>query len=267
MPLKYDDFYNPFGKGQAVVSFKPKIDELKQKYFEKISKDILVSCVYNKNKEKYTFFFKIPSEENSEYGTPIFYDTILEFTTKHPKSNVNDADLKLYDIRIFSNSPGFTFTFDYVLKHKYDALAKCVPFNYYSLVALTKQPEIRNKQQIMTIEKTTWWSLFHLEHNGYLMKETLNTILSKNNESYYVKKIKSQPAKLKELKDEKELIRQAKLAAKQRVGMKPNEQFKTKESTLKDNSLNYSNKDKKLINNFRNILKLKKNTNILAKKW
>ena len=45
----------------------------------------------------------------------------------------------------------------------------------------------------MTIEKTTWVSFFHLYHNGYLNKETLQTLVSKNNENYYLRLVESQP--------------------------------------------------------------------------
>lgn len=214
MPLKYNDFYHPFGVGSSIMNFKPKIDELKNKYFEKISKDILVSCIYNKNKERYTFFFKIPSEGNDKYPSAIMYDVVLEFEGKSPKTDVNASDIRNYDIRIFSNSPGYVFTFSYVIKHKYNALAKCIPANLLSMVALKKAPEIKNQVQLMTIEKTTWWALFHLDHNGFLIKETIGTILSKENEYHFIKKIMSQPAKLKEINDQKNVIREEKLQEK-----------------------------------------------------
>jgi hypothetical protein len=210
MSLTYDSFYYPFGKGSAILSVEPKIKELKIKYFDKISKNIFVSCIYNKSKDSYTFFFKIPSE-NDEYLTSILYDVVLEFVPHDKKVNINESSLKNYDINIFSNSPGFTFTFDFVITHKYHAMATCIPNNYISSIAVQKAPEIRNTYQLMTIEKTTWWAFFHLDYNGYLNKETIKTLLSNDSINTFIRKIKSQPEKLKEINEQKSILKEQKL--------------------------------------------------------
>ena len=61
MSLRYDDFMNPL-KGNAAFNLKTKIGEYKEKYFTSISQDMLVSCVYNKSRETFSFFFQIFSE-------------------------------------------------------------------------------------------------------------------------------------------------------------------------------------------------------------
>ena len=214
MAFTYDSFYHPFGKGSGIANFNQKINELKDKYFKYISKHIMCSCVYNKFRDSYTFFFKIPSEENDQYPTDIFYDVVIEFIpNKQQKAALKNAtSIKNYDIKIFSNSPGFVFTFDYVVKHRYNGFPTCIPFTMYSRVALTQPPRIKNTIEVMTIEKTTWWSFFHLEHNGYFDKDTINTILSNKNESFYIKQMISQPLKLKEVQEMKKLVSDAKKA-------------------------------------------------------
>lgn len=211
MSLTYDSFYYPFGKGQATFDFSNKVKDLKNKYFEIINKAILVSLVVDEKKDIWDFFFKVPSCENGQLLTDIFYDTIIEFVpnNKNKQACKNASNLKSYDINIFSNSPGFTFTFTYVIKHRYNAFPKCINNNYLSKIALQKAPVIRNINQLMTMEKTTWWSLFHLDYNGYLNKDQAKSLIGKENKlNFYLKKIESQPEKLKELQELKRLTKE-----------------------------------------------------------
>lgn len=223
MSMTYDSFYYPFGRGQATFDFSKKIKELKDKYFTSINKGILVSLIYDQKHDIWDFFFKIPSEENGVNITDIFYDTVIEFVpnSKNKKGCENSSDLKPYDINIFSNSPGFTFTFTYVIKHRYNAFPKCISNHYLSKIALQKSPDVRNINQLMTMEKTTWWSLFHLDYNGYLDKTQAKTLLSKENINFYLKKIETQPEKLKELQEIKKLTREERA----KLGNKNTKQF------------------------------------------
>ena len=211
MSLTYDGFYYPFGRGQATFDFSKKIKELKDKYFTSINKGILVSLVYDKKHDIYDFFFKVPSEDNGKLLTDIYYDTIIEFIPdpKNKQGCLNASGLKDYYINIYSNSPGFTFTFTYVIKHRYNAIPKCVTYNLLSKVALQQAPVIKNQYQLMTMEKTTWWSLYHLDYNGFLNKEKALTLINKDkNINFFLKKIESQPEKLKELQEIKKLTKQ-----------------------------------------------------------
>ena len=208
MPLRVNDFMNPF-KGNSAFSIKPKIDALKKEYFETYAKKIYCSCVYNERYDRYTFFFKVPSSGNDKYPVELMYDIIIEFNPpKNDKKVVQPkADLNEYDIYIYSNSPSFVFTFDYVIKTQY-GFPHCIGWMHLSKVAITKPPRIRNTLQIMTVEKTTWMCFFHLAHNGYLTKELINTLISSGkNEAFYMKHVASQPEKLKELKDLMELMK------------------------------------------------------------
>ena len=211
MSLTYDGFYYPFGRGQATFDFSKKIKALKDKYFTSINKGILVSLVYDKKHDIYDFFFKVPSEDNGKLLTDIYYDTIIEFVPdpKNKQGCLNASGLKDYHINIYSNSPGFTFTFTYVIKHRYNAIPKCVTYNLLSKVALQQAPVIKNQYQLMTMEKTTWWSLYHLDYNGFLNKEKALTLINKDkNINFFLKKIESQPEKLKELQEIKKLTKQ-----------------------------------------------------------
>lgn len=240
MALTIDNFLTPM-KGNAAFNLNNKISEYKKKYFDKVAKDILVSAVYNKHKETYYFFFKIPSEENDKYPTAIMYDVMLEFSpnkTTSKETAKNMADLKLYDIYAYSNSPSFIFTFDYVMKHRINGFPKSLPFNYLSRVAITKAPKVRNTYEIMTVEKTTWWAFYHLYRNGYLTKEVITSILSKNNENYFIKKMMTQPQKLKEIKDLNDIMKEAKL--KEKAAKNANPKTYKKISPVNKDPMTYS---------------------------
>lgn len=260
--LNVDDFINPM-KGNAVFNLKPILENYKKHYYEYYSSKIKVACVYNKYTDRYMFFFKVPSESNDKYPTEIDYDVIIEFdppNSSKPSAKAS-ADLKPYNIYIYSNSPSFVFSFDYVIKHKF-GFPKCLPSRYLSNIACTRPPEIRNRYEIMTVEKTTWVAFFHLYHNGYLNKETLQTLVSKNNENYYLRLVETQPEKLKEIKAMQEMVRDT----------NKKERMKTKQSS--NNDKRYIQKAS-ILNNplthvFRNTLQTRKlekiknkNTNIL----
>ena len=208
--LHVDDFLTP-NKGNAAFSVKNKLEDFKQLYFTKISKDLLVSCTYNKRKDRWIFFFKFPSESNDKYPTPIMYDVMIEFDPTS-KNDVNVASLNSYDIYIFSNSPSFIFTFDYVIKHKI-GFPKALPGKYLSNIAISKPPKIRNTFEIMTAEKTTWICFFHLYRNGYLTKSVAEQLISKDkskNEDFFIKQMETQPNKLHEIKLMNDLMKEAK---------------------------------------------------------
>lgn len=272
MSLTYDGFYYPFGRGQATVDFSKKIKELKDKYFSSINKGILVSLVYDKKHDIYDFFFKVPSEDNGQLLTDIYYDTIIEFAPnpKNKQGCLNASGLKDYDINIFSNSPGFTFTFTYVIKHRYNAVPKCIGYNLLSKVALQKAPVIKNQYQLMTMEKTTWWSLYHLDYNGFLNKEKALTLINKdnNNVNFFLKKIESQPEKLKELQEIKKLtkIERDKLKQNQnKVHKEYNKPLTVTEKREIVKNLNHSMKFSFKVKPTRNILK--KNMNFTGFKF
>lgn len=242
MALTIDNFLKP-AKGNAAFNLNDKINDYKKRYFEKIAKDILVSCVYNDHRESYTFFFKVPSEENDKYPTAVTYDVMLEFLPNKKLGKTAckaQSDLNNYEIYVYSNSPSFVFTFDYVIKHKFNGFPRALPNNYLSHVAITKAPEIRNLYQIMTVEKTTWWAFFHLYHNGYLTKETIKTIISKNNERYFINKMMTQPKKLKEINDLKIIMKEEKLKEKAGKSNRENSKHYSKISPENKDPLTYS---------------------------
>lgn len=214
--LNYDNFMQPM-KGQAAFSLRGKLEEYKRLYFELYAKELLVSCVYNKRYDRFTFFFKIPSAENDKYPTAIMYDIVIEFDPNKKLKDAlkNSASIKDYDIYIYSNSPSFVFTFDYVVKHRY-GFPHCIPYSHLSKVAVTQAPEIRNTFELMTVEKTTWMCFYHLVYNGYINNKELAKSLSipGKDEGFYMRRVETQPRKLKEIKELHDMMKEAKAKQK-----------------------------------------------------
>lgn len=252
--LKYDNFMKPY-KGNTAFNLNPKLEEYKKKYFDKFVKDILVSCVHDEKHDRWTFFFKLPSEENEKYPTALMYDIVIEFRPGQMIKKHSDtlADLSQYDIYVYSNSPGFVFTFDYVIKWKFGGFPLCIPSNYISKVAVQQAPVVRNTFEIMTVEKSTWICFFHLVHNDYLIKSVCNKILSGKKESFYVRNIATQPQKLKEIKDLQNIVREEKLRQKAMVNSdsknftKGGNDSNTKSSFLENFKENFSVKNNKIV--------------------
>ena len=218
-PLTSDDFINPL-KGNAAFNLRERMKEFQQSYFEKVSKDLLVSCVYNEKNDRYMFFFKYPSG-NEKYPTSLYYDVILEF---NPKKTIKDdfralASIKDYEITMFSNAPSFVFTFTYVVNRQI-GWPRCMPKNLLSRTAIIKAPKVRNVYQILTIEKTTWICFWHLYYNGYMAKNLINSVMSTKKEDYFINQIVSQPAKLKEIKVLEGLAKEDKLKSKAEANKK-----------------------------------------------
>lgn len=99
---------NPSGKGSAVMSAK---EMYKERYSKKLNLIMLrEGNKYNytlyKSKDQYTYYIhmKIPSEVIKNF----YYDIVIEFSTTNPAYSVGNS-LDKYDIKVFSNSPDFTF--------------------------------------------------------------------------------------------------------------------------------------------------------------
>lgn len=225
--LNFDSFMNPM-KGNAAFSIKTQLQAYKELYLTKISKELLVSCVYNKRYDRWMFFFKYPSENNEKYPSNIFYDIMIEFDPQR-KSDAAAATLNTYDIYVYSNSPSFVFTFDYVMKQQV-GFPKSLPKSYLSKIAITKPPKIRNTFQILTAEKTTWICFYHLYRNGYLNKDIAKQLISDKTktEDFYIKNMQTQPEKLQEIKSMQDLIKNENKAKKE------NDKSKTIKTYRKD---------------------------------
>lgn len=137
---------NPMGKGDATLGQNRKVivSTLTEKYDNLTNhKDIKMKCYIASIAipTKYYIHLIIPSE--TERGNT--YDVIFEFTKDKDKPMVN------WDVRVFSNSPSFAYTFAYVyLKNDLmiKSLAKKLGKEFVKI-----EPSVRNRYKIVSYEK------------------------------------------------------------------------------------------------------------------
>lgn len=158
----------------------------------------------------YILYFKIPSETVPE----LLFDVVLQFT---PLSNA-DAELTInhYSVQVFSNSPGFTFTYAYI----YNKEGILIDFlrNKISSTAITTPPVIRNNEEIIGFEKSVYYALLYLKAMGYTYKSNLRRTSQIIKEtSFLIRNVKSSESKMLEynnLKKKYKLLQQEEKAKK-----------------------------------------------------
>jgi len=267
--LNITNFHNP--NGGYVFQSKLVINNLLDRYSRFISKDI--SLKMYRDGSSYIFVLKIPSEKNYKYRENIFYDVIVEFFTAGVDKPEELKSIKDYSMRVFSNSPTFTFMFTYTYS-KIDALYKKISIELYNKKALTDKPKITNPRAFLGIEKSIFYSLRKIyEVTGYHKDKIDKQIidLGKNDINFkfpgdIFKDISSQEDKLQEIINV-EKIRIKKVKANKSDRVKSVNIGKNK--VIEDVDLNKNKLKSSLSNNKLNTTKLNSklsNNNLFASK-
>jgi len=248
----------PFGPGASAVSLKYIEEELLKRYKENIEQYITYVKIYKEKNGNYYIYIKIPSENNIVCEKKVFYDVIIEFIAD--PNVVTNKSIDQYSVKVFSNSPSFMFIFTYVYNKK-GILLDIVPKKYYSKIALTQPPEIKNKMELLGIEKSLWFAFTYIKHNGLLNKEKLDTKIEKTSIKKIIKEIKSQEDKYKErIKQNDTRIKKEK---KNTYNETTQQEIITKRAT--NNNITYSLKND-MKNNNKNELKSSLTNSLQTKK-
>ena len=184
---------NPTGKQSAYMASRERIKlDLESRYYKLLKK---VKGNFNFNlyvdKNNYLFHFKIPSEKFDD----LFYDVLINFIpidVENEKSNM----LNNYSVKLFSNSPAFTFTYTYVLNMN----GLLIPFikSKCNKLALTKRPRIKNPVEQYGFEKSIYFASLFIKENKLLFKESLRQYTKSLNEKKILRSIKTDMEKLNE---------------------------------------------------------------------
>lgn len=162
---------NPMGKGDATLGQNRKVivSTLTEKY-EKLTdhKEIKMKCYIASIAipNKYYIHLIIPTETERDNT----YDVIFEFTKDLGKPMVN------WDVRVFSNSPSFAYTFAYVyLKNDLmiKSLAKKLGKEFVKI-----EPNVRNRYKIVSYEKYIFFGAKYILdskilNDGQFMKKAM----------------------------------------------------------------------------------------------
>ena len=145
-------------------------NKLIKKYNEYMAThETLPYTVYlDKGKDLWLYHFNIESSADPE----VIYDVVIEFDVTNPRDDKiirQDPNLKNYEIRLFSNSPGFTFTYAYAYNHHkilIPSLAKKFPEK-----VLKEKPTRNNPEMAIGYDYAIFFVLYFLHLNDYHLRK------------------------------------------------------------------------------------------------
>ena len=158
---------NPTGKSSANVARRDRIKADLTARFHKLYKErkkgFSVTFFKLKRDKKIVGHIKVPSEELNK--TSMHYDVLIEYS--YPESardlpnSVNFDSLKYMAIKVFSNSPNFTFTYAYVFNQA-DLLIDWMK-ERLSRQSLEEEPVKRNPDMGFGFEKSIYFAMLYLQ--------------------------------------------------------------------------------------------------------
>lgn len=206
---------NPMGKGDSsipnrqslILSLSAKYDTL----IDNKEKEIQMKIYRNGIKGDYYFHLIIPSETKRKNT----YDVVFEFRDPN-KEHVKDLSLGNYEIRVFSNTPSFAYTFANV----YDKEGLIIDFLKPKLGKKIFQlrPEVRNRYGIVNYDKYLYFGARYIIESKMLNKAFLDMRSHNDNNLRFRSNIRT----LNDIMEEYKLAEQ--------------ELRKTKKSSAKDSS-------------------------------
>ena len=147
-----EEFYrNPAGTGVTSMTIGTLKDSYRRRYEYMISKGKRFNCtVYKEHDNSYYYHIIVPSELNLND-----YDVVVHLSTIDGGNN-----MKKWNIRLFSNSPAFTFTYAYV----YNENGLLIPWlkNKFNKETFSELPTERNPDILISYDKSIFFALHHI---------------------------------------------------------------------------------------------------------
>lgn len=150
---------NPSGKGAVIPGKAVLLMDLDKRYNELTKNDGISEKIYN-HKDIYYFHIITKTESEERDNT---YDVVLKFEPVD-KNMLKDGSLKNYIMKVFSNSPSFTFTYAYVAGLNGILIEELM--DKFDVNILGQPPISRNPSLLFSYEKTIYFACkYLLEHN------------------------------------------------------------------------------------------------------
>lgn len=146
----------PLSVNERGMINKDKIKRILKTDYARISRHIKLLSVINKDKKFLEFIVKVPSEVFLE---KLSYDVVISVDISKGLNITNNSDIKVY-----SNSPNFLFTFAYVYHQE-----SFIPEEYLvnvGKVALSQAPTTTNPKRILGVDKSIWFAINYLASTG-----------------------------------------------------------------------------------------------------
>lgn len=130
--------------------------------------------LFKDSNSKFVVYIKVPSESAKNF----FYDVVLEFESNESKV-INSATIRDYNVRFFSNEPGFIFNFCYSFIQNglfFDDMESKV-----GKLAKSQAAIVTNKNNQVGYCKSIYFAYLIMEQRGLWNKELFQAKYSKAN--------------------------------------------------------------------------------------
>lgn len=195
---------NPTGKSSAFMASRGRIiEDLNVRYIRLLNKYKKFKFRTFKIKNEYLFLFEIPSETYDG----VVYDVALSFYPPSPEVE-EDKTLARYNIKLFSNSPSFIYTYAYVINKA--GLMVDLFKNKCGELPLKDAPKIKNPVEIYGFEKSCYFAALYIKENKLYQKSDISNNLFVFDKIKMQMKVKTIEGKLFEIKNAKEKIKREK---------------------------------------------------------
>ena len=146
------------------IIIKNKLKDRYVKYIRK-NKNIPVIPYYDKDNNTYLFHFRIVSDSKED----VFYDVVIQLSTKNSKF-INESHIVNYDnIKVFSNTPGFTFTYAYAY-NKYGLLVPSLVDKFDGNI-LEEKPQKTNPRVGIGFDYSIFMCIYFLQINKFYLRK------------------------------------------------------------------------------------------------
>lgn len=261
--MNINDFLkNPVGKGAVIPGKNFLLQNLDSRYKQLMDRHEFEVNIYKK-KDKFFFHFIIMTEDPDRENT---YDVVVGF---YPTTTQKlDTSIKRYDIKLFSNSPSFIYTYAYVAKENKMLIVDF--YNKFDVNVLKKPPVSRNPGKTMGYEKSIYYACKYLvEHNNMLNKNYLKTHADSNYKKL-IREVRKDSVILQEIKTAKAIKQAKKHESKKQDKIEKAKITNIGKSNKTKSNVNYIKKSKGnnrgKINHVGKSKKTKSSVNVIKKK-
>lgn len=212
---------NPTGPNSAGLARRDIIrNNLEERYSKLLNNHKKIEFRLYRHKGEYLFHFKIPSEEYYDVG--VYYDVVLQFIPI--EETKGSSTILSYDMKMFSNSPNFTFTYAYVVYNSNLMINSLA--SKFNNKALTQPPSVRNPVETLGFEKSCYFAALYITNHDLHKISNIDANLSPFNSKTFLDNISSDEKilmmynKAKKIKAEKRREEKKKLKKKQETTKK-----------------------------------------------
>jgi hypothetical protein len=132
------------------------------------------------------------------------YDVVIHFSPVN-KEDINSNSINDYGVKVFSNSPAFTFTYTFVMNIN-GLLVDFLKKTKCSNPALTQAPKLRNPVEQYGFEKSIYYAALFIREHKLTVKGNIDRMTNKLDVNYLLSEIKTDMDKIQEYNQHKNSV-------------------------------------------------------------